>query len=109
MILEQIRYYVEEENRDAFLHVRRDLSTVRRNAGIPVGHLLRADPVPEDGPFLVWQCTYDDDAHMGIAEMRLIENPDYEAARTRLGALVARMELELYTVEDDTADEYESL
>jgi hypothetical protein len=105
MILEQIRYYVDDDNRDAFLQVRRDLSAIRGEVGIPVGHLLRADPVPEDGPFLLWQCTYEDEAEMGMAEMRLMQTPSYEAARTRLGALVARMELEFYTVEDGSGDQ----
>lgn len=105
MILEQIRYYVEEDKRDLFLQVRQDLSAIRREAGIPPGRLLLADPVPDEGPFLVWQCAYGDEAQMGVAETRLMEDPDYESARTRLGELVARVELEFYTIEDDSDQE----
>ena len=100
MIIEQIRYFVDEQNRDELVAVRREIARVRRELGMPTGHLLIADP-PEEGPYVVWQCAYADESEMGLVESRLVGNAEYEAARGRVPALIAKVELELYTIADE--------
>jgi hypothetical protein len=102
MIIEQIRYFISEDYRDEILQLRREITRIRSQLGLPGGHILLADPTP-DSPTLVWQCGYEDETEMGLTEARLIGNAEYEAARNRLGELAARVELEIYM-----ADEAES-
>lgn len=100
MIIEQIRYFIEEANRAEVLEVRREITRIRDAHGIPGGHILLAETDGDEGPYLVWQCGYADEAEMGMAETRLIGNAEYESARERLGQLITRVELELYTAEE---------
>ena len=46
MIVEQIRYYIEEQNKDETLTARREETRVRTELGLPPGHILVADPGP---------------------------------------------------------------
>lgn len=101
MIIEQVRYFVSVENRDQTLAARREIARLRRRLSLPPGRILLADPVPDDAPVLIWQCAYEDDAMMGAAEAALLGNPDYEAARTQLGGIVSRVEVEIYTSDDE--------
>ncbi len=96
MIIEQIRYYIREEDRDSVLRARREVVRIRTQAGVPAGQILVADDGPEGGPTLIWQCGYANEGEMGMAEAALIGHAEYEAAREELGTLVIRVELELY-------------
>lgn len=100
MMIEQIRYHVAEDNIDSLIEARRALNGVREGLGLPQGRILVSDPVPDGGPAVVWQCAYEADADMGAAEAALMGNADYEDARARLGELVERVELELYSVDE---------
>jgi hypothetical protein len=102
MIIEQIRYFLDEQGREELLAARREISAIRESAGIPGGRILIADGDVEGTPYLLWQCGYGDEAEMGMAETALIGNPTYEAARDRVGALAVRVELELYIADDGT-------
>jgi hypothetical protein len=101
MLIEQIRYFVDEENRDELVSVRREIDRFRTEAGMPPGQILLSDATPSGGPTVVWQCGYEDEGEMGLADARLIGNAEYEAARQLLASLVQRVELELYTTDDD--------
>lgn len=101
MIIEQIRYYFLQDRRDEIIQARREVTRVRRTVGIPPGHILVADPAPDEGPTLVWQCGYADESELGAADATLIGNAEYEAARERLNALVTRVELELYMTDEE--------
>jgi len=100
MIVEQIRYYVSVETRDAVLELRRRIDTVRRDSGLPAGNILLGDEDGDDSPQIVWQCGYADEAELGHAETQLIGNSVYEDMRTQMGDLGARVVLELYTVDE---------
>jgi hypothetical protein len=97
MIIEQIRYYASAQDREQLLLARRVVSQVRSRSGLPPGHILLADSDVDEGPSVVWQCSYEDETQMSSVEVALIGDPDYEAARERVGALASRVELELYT------------
>lgn len=101
MIVEQIRYYVAEDDCEALLVARRAISHAREARGIPSGHIFVADPVPDDGPAVISQCGYDDDTQMGMAESQLLGDPEYEQARVRLGELAVRIEWEIYTGDEE--------
>ena len=103
MIVEQIRYYIREDDRDSVLRARREVVRIRGQVGVPAGQILVADDGPEGGPALIWQCGYADEGEMGMAEAALIGHAEYEAAREELGTLVIRVELELYM--NDVANE----
>jgi hypothetical protein len=96
MIIEQIRYYTDEATLEQLLGIRREVGRLRQELGLPPGFVLIADPPPDDGPAMIWQCGYEDESEMGLAEAKLIGNTDYESARSRLAALAMRVELELY-------------
>jgi hypothetical protein len=100
MIIEQIRYFVPEDRCDAVVSTRREIDRIRSAVNVPPGHILLADETPSGAPTVVWQCAYEDEGEMGLADARLIGNVDYEAARERLAQLVDRVELELYTSDD---------
>ncbi len=100
MIVEQIRYFVDEDKRRELVETRRELDRIRQAAGMPAGRILLSDATPSGGPTVVWQCAYDDEGDMGLADAHLIGQADYEAARERLSGLVQRVELELYTSDD---------
>jgi hypothetical protein len=100
MIVEQIRYYVRDEDRDALLAVRRSITRLREARGLPAGYIFVADPVPDECPAVIWQCGYNDDTEMGMAEAQLLGNAEYEEARKRLSALVTRIELEIYASDE---------
>jgi hypothetical protein len=101
MLIEQIRYFVDEDKREELLVVRREIDRFRTEAGMPPGHILLSDDTPSGGPTVVWQCGYEDEGQMGLADAQLIGNAEYEAARERLASLVQRVELELYTSDDE--------
>lgn len=101
MLIEQIRYFVDEEKREDLLVVRREIDRFRTEAGMPPGHILVSDDTPAGGPTVVWQCGYEDEGQMGLADTQLIGNEGYEAARLRLAGLVQRVELELYTSDEE--------
>ena len=101
MVIEQIRYFVDEDKREELVEVRREIDRFRTEAGMPPGHILLSDDTPSGGPTVVWQCGYEDEGQMGLADARLIGNADYEAARERLSSLVQRVELELYTSDEE--------
>jgi hypothetical protein len=100
MILEQIRYFVSADNRESAVALRRRIAGIRRDAGVPEGKVLLADDDGDDCPQVVWQCGYENEAEMGMAETQLIGNTAYEEARAELGALGIRVVLELYTVDE---------
>jgi hypothetical protein len=100
MIIEQIRYFVSADARDALLELRRQIDAIRRDQGVPGGKILLADEGSDDAPEIVWQCGYADEAELGLAETRLIGNPAYEEVRGRLRDLGTRVVLELYTVDE---------
>jgi hypothetical protein len=101
MIIEQIRYFASEGAENQILEVRREVSRLRSLVGAPGGHILIADPPPEDGPAIIWQCAYEDESEMAHAEATITGNADYSAARERLGGLVTRIELEIYASDED--------
>jgi hypothetical protein len=103
MIIEQIRYFVSPQDREPLVLARRVVSQARSRLGLPPGHILLADADVDEGPGLVWQCSYEDEAQMSAVELAVIGDADYEAARERIGALVSRVELELYTYLDEEA------
>src|SRR5947209_2759356 len=100
MIIEQIRYFMAEDRMEEILEVRREVTRIRRELGLPSGQILVADPPPDDGPVLVWQCGYEDESELGAAQAALMGNPRYEEMRDRLGTPVARVELEIYAADD---------
>jgi hypothetical protein len=101
MIIEQIRYFIHEENRDEVLETRRRVTRLRSQLGLPPGYILVADAMPDDAPALIWQCGYEHVAAMAAATTALMGNAEYEAARDRLGSLAVRVELELYMTDED--------
>src|ERR1019366_8430788 len=102
MIIEQVRYYIDDEEAiDRAAGLRRDIDDVRRHLGLPGGGILVADPVPEDGPTLVWQCGYESDQALAWAETAISASEEYSALRDQLSAIVARIEIELYTADED--------
>jgi hypothetical protein len=108
MIIEQIRYFISEDQKDEILQLRRQVTRIRSQLGLPGGRILLADPSP-DGPAFIWQCGYEDESEMGLTEARLIGNAEYEAARNRLGQLAARVELEIYMADEVEGGEAESV
>jgi hypothetical protein len=100
MIVEQIRYFVPADVRDALLDLRRQIDAIRREQGVPAGTILIADEGSDETPEVVWQCGYVDESELGQAETRLIGNAAYEEARVRLRDLGTRVVLELYTVDE---------
>jgi hypothetical protein len=100
MILEQIRYHVSPDTHDGVLALRRRIALIRREAGVPEGKVLLADDDGDDSPQIVWQCGYEDEGDLGLAETRLIGNTAYEEARAQLGALGVRVVLELYIADE---------
>jgi hypothetical protein len=105
MIVEQFRYYADEEQREQILAARRAISRVRSQLGLPSGHILVADPAPEDGPFMIWQCSYEDEVTMAVAEATLAGSADYAAARDQLGRLTKRIEFEIYTADEEKEEQ----
>ncbi|GEM_PF-6218400 len=105
MIIEQIRYHVTGEAAPPeVLEARRAVSTARVSLGLPAGHILVADPAPEDGPAIIWQCGYESETELAIAESAIAGSPEYGAARDRLGSLVERIEIELYASDEGVED-----
>lgn len=104
MLIEQIRYFVGADKREDLLAVRREIDRFRIEAGMPPGLILLSDDTPSGGPTVVWQCSYEDEGEMGLTDVRLIGNEAYETARARLSSLVQRVELELYTSDDDVEE-----
>lgn len=103
MIIEQIRYWTSGDI-EPLVDARRRLSRVRREQGLPGGHILLADETPSDSPILVWQCGYGDEGEMGMVETRLIGNSEYEEARAELGELSERVEVELYLTDPESEE-----
>lgn len=101
MIIEQIRYYGVEDDLAEMLRLRRAVSRLREAAGLPAGQILVADPYPDEGPCLIWQCGYEDEAMLGGVETNLMQNGDYESIRHQLGSLVARIEVEIYLADEE--------
>lgn len=104
MIIEQVRYYIATEKREPALEVRREQNKIRGRIGLSAGRMLIADPAPDDGPIMVWQCGYEDESAMALAEATLTAHAEYAAARDRLSTLVERVELELYSFDDERPD-----
>lgn len=100
MIVEQIRYFIDESGRDALLEARRRMGTAREEMGVPPGQILLADDGDDGAPCLLWQCLYDDEAEMGAAETHLLGHEAYEEARRRLGEIGGRVEIEIYVVDE---------
>jgi len=100
MIVEQIRYYVKQDQLAETIRARREVSRIRGEAGVPPGQILLADP-PDEGPAIIWQCGYADESELGAADAALIGSAEYEKARGHLSALVNRVELELYMIDED--------
>ncbi|HEV3310953.1 MAG TPA: hypothetical protein VG815_10600 [Chloroflexota bacterium] len=104
MIIEQVRYFVQDEDRiDEAAEIRREIDNVRMSLGLPAGHILVADPPPDDAPALVWQCGYENESMLAVAEATIAGSTDYAAGRDRLSALVSRTEIELYTADEVAA------
>ncbi len=101
MIVEQLRYYVNDQDREQLILARRQVNRVRSELGLPPGKILLADSGLEEGPSLIWQCSYEDESHMAAVEVSLIGNSEYEAARNRVSGLATRVELELYTFDEE--------
>lgn len=101
MIIEQIRYFFTADDAAPLIEARRRVTRIRKDLGLPPGHILIADDGPQQGPVVVWQCGYEDESQMGMAETRLIGNPEYEEARTTLAGLVSQVEVELYLIDED--------
>lgn len=105
MLIEHIRYYVREDRREALLAVRREINRAREHLGLPPGYILLADPDLDASPTVVWQCGYENEDVMATVTTSLIGNEEYEAGRARLAELVDRVELEIYTVEEDAGQD----
>ena len=101
MIVEQIRYFTTQVDRDTVLTARRAVNRVRASLGIPPGHTLLADADPDEGPTLIWQCVYEDEGQLAAAEGALMGDETYEAARSTLSRLAVRVELELYVSDEE--------
>jgi|SRR5579875_2035299 len=101
MIVEQIRYFLSDTERVHVLEARRTIDRLRQEAGVPSGTILIADE-DDDGPDLIWQCGYEDEGQLGMAEAVLLGNPDYEKARADLAALVSKAELGIYIADDQS-------
>jgi hypothetical protein len=100
MIIEQVRYFATAENVSAVVEARRSIDSVRGHLGLPVGHILVADPVPDDSPAVVWQCGYESETQLAMAEAAIGNSAEYHDARDRLGALTENVEIELYTIDE---------
>jgi hypothetical protein len=100
MIIEQVRYFATADNVPAVVDARRSIDTVRGNLGLPVGHILVADPIPDDSPAIVWQCGYESETQLALAEAAIGNSAEYHAARDRLGDLTENVEIELYTIDE---------
>ena len=100
MLIEQIRYFFAEDDRDEILEVRRQESRIREEMGLPRGVILIPDSSPDDEPMLAWQCGYEDESEMGTIEQSLLGSDAYREVRNRLGDLVTRAEMELYVTDE---------
>ena len=101
MLIEQIRYYFDEDNRDAVLDARREESRIRADLRIPAGVILLPDESPAEKPFIAWQCGYGDESEMGNAEQALLGSEGYREVRNRIAGLATTVEVELYVTDED--------
>jgi hypothetical protein len=101
MIVEQIRYFIGVNGRQELLRARRAMNGVRDRLGLPPGHILVADETVEESPGLIWQCAYADEGELATATNTLMGEADYEATRDQLAQLAVRIELELYTMDEE--------
>ena len=95
MYIERTNYYARPGQRDAVLRTRREASEVRRTLGLPSGTIhVKSDPAA-DGPDVLWEC------HFATAEDNAADlaaraaSAEFEAVRTRMGALLERFERHL--------------
>lgn len=106
MTVEQVRYWVADEDAvEPAVEFRRKIDPVRRQLGLPTGHIMVADPPPEDGPTIVWQGSYESEHSLAPAEAAISGNGEYSVARDLLSAVVVRTELALSTTADDLGSE----
>lgn len=101
MIIEQIRYFLNDDEESAeAAEQRKAVDEVRRSMGLPLGQILVADPPADDGPALVWQCAYQSEHMLAVAESAIADSQAYAAARDQLSRYVSRIEIELYTADE---------
>lgn len=101
MIIEQIRYFLADDSQsDLAAERRRAVDGIRRRLGLSGGQILVADPPMDDGPAMVWQCAYEDEQMLAVAETAIAGSSEYATARDRLSELVANIEIELYTAQE---------
>jgi hypothetical protein len=67
--------------------------------------LLIADPPPDDGPAVVWQCGYENEHMLSVAETAIAGSSEYASARDKLSTIVSKIEIELYTADEEEPDE----
>ncbi|HZT96758.1 MAG TPA: hypothetical protein VFB34_07960 [Chloroflexota bacterium] len=101
MIVELIRYRVAEADVDAALEARRALSAVRERLGLPPGYILLADPPADEGPAMVWQCGYQSETQLAVAEAAIAGSTEYSEVRDRLAPIVEAIEIEMYVSDAD--------
>lgn len=102
MIVEQLRYFiVDEEAITEAVQRRRAMDDVRGALGIAKGKILVADPPLDEGPAIVWQCLYESEHALAVAEAAITGSSEYAAPRNKLSEIVSRIEIELYTTDED--------
>lgn len=74
---------------------------MRIGLGLPSGLTLIADPVPDDGPAVLWQCGYQSETELARAESAIPASPEYGEASGVVRELATLIEIELYTAEDE--------
>lgn len=101
MIIEQIRYFGPDEAAEEICRARREVDDIRVQLGLPRGLVMLADPVPDDSPAVVWQCAYETEGHLAVAESAIAGSQEYGTARDHLATLVQRTEIEVYTADSE--------
>jgi hypothetical protein len=101
MIVEVTNYYPRQGGLDAVLARRRRATAIRVALGLPPGRIMVRQE--GEGPLVRWECTFADAAAYAADRKARAGNPDFEASRKEMLALLERFERQVYEVVPDAA------
>ncbi|MBI4639450.1 MAG: hypothetical protein HY731_02080 [Candidatus Tectomicrobia bacterium] len=102
MIITRNLYFALPGKEDDVLAVRKEASQIRLKLGLPQGRILRRLSEKSPGkPDVVWECEFKsmEDREKDMAA--LDASPEFTAVRQKMGALLAKFEREVLTVEEE--------